>query len=254
VPDSTDQPRRQPPDPLPSIVELVVGGPPAPWRELGFAVEDQRMVVGGVTVRLDAAAGPGLVGWTVRGLGGAPLDGLPASRDHAAAPPRPTDTGHPNRALAVDHVVVLTPDLERTAAALAGAGLEPRRRRRAGSPERPLVQAFYRLGEVVIEVVGSPEAPPGPARFWGMVFTVADLDACAADLGERLGPVRDAIQPGRRIATVRPEAGLGLAVALMSPREPGASARRDRARSGGRTSASGSGSGGRTPPGRRRAP
>ena len=212
------------------------------------------MVVGGVTVRLDAAAGPGLVGWTVRGLGGARLDGLPASRDHEPPPVRPTDTGHPNRALAIDHVVVLTPDLERTATALAAAGLEPRRRRRAGSPERALVQAFYRLGEVVVEVVGSPEAPPGPARFWGMVFTVADLDACAADLGERLGRVRDAVQPGRRIATVRPEAGLGLAVAMMSPPDPGVSARPDRARSGGRTSACGWDSGGRTPPEPRRAP
>lgn len=215
------------------IVELVVGGPADPWRRLGFAVDEDRMVVGGVTVRLDAPAGPGLVGWTVRGLGGAGLDGLPASRDPDAAPARATESGHPNRALAVDHVVVLTPDVERTGAALAAAGLQPRRRRHAGSPEHPVVQAFYRLGEVVLEVVGSSKAPPGPARFWGIVFTVADLDACAGDLGGRLGPVRDAVQPGRRIATVRPEAGLGLPVALMSPPEPAASARRGPAPSGG---------------------
>jgi hypothetical protein len=217
VSEPTLRPQRPTPGTPGSIVELVVGGPPAPWQELGFAVEEDLMVVGGVTVRLDAAAGRGLVGWTVRGLGGAQLDGLPASRDRGATPARTTRSGHPNRAMAVDHVVVLTPDLERTAAALAAAGLEARRRRQAGSPEHPAVQAFFRLGEVVLEVVGSPEAPPGPARFWGMVFTVADLDACAADLGERLGQVRDAVQLGRRIATVRPEAGLGLPVALMSP-------------------------------------
>jgi hypothetical protein len=45
---------------------------------------------------------------------------------------------------------------------------------------------------------------------------VADLDACAALLGGRLGEVRDAVQPGRRIATIRREAGLGVPVALIS--------------------------------------
>jgi hypothetical protein len=45
-----------------------------------------------------------------------------------------------------------------------------------------------------------------------------DLDATAAVLGERLGAVRDAVQPGRRIATVRREAGLGTPLAFMTPR------------------------------------
>jgi hypothetical protein len=232
VPEPTPRPQAPAESGSAAIAELVLGGASGPWRELGFAVERGRMRVGGVTVRLDPAAGGGLVAWTLRGLRGADLDGLPTSLDDGAAPEPAPASAHPNRAIAVDHVVVATPDLERTAAALAAAGLEQRRRRRAGSSERPVVQAFYRLGEVVLEVVGSSEAPPGPARFWGMVFTVADLDACAAGLGERLGTVRDAVQPGRRIATVRPEAGLGLPVALMSP-PPAASARPGPARSGG---------------------
>ena len=37
-------------------------------------------------------------------------------------------------------------------------------------------------------------------------------------LGPLVGPPKDAVQPGRRIATVSPEAGLGTALALMSPR------------------------------------
>jgi hypothetical protein len=57
---------------------------------------------------------------------------------------------------------------------------------------------------------------PGPARFWGITFAVADLDAAAALLGDRLGSIRDAVQPGRRIATIRREAGVGLPVALIS--------------------------------------
>ena len=45
---------------------------------------------------------------------------------------------------------------------------------------------------------------------------VAEIEACAELLGERLGEVRGAVQPGRRIATVRRQAGLGLPVALIS--------------------------------------
>jgi hypothetical protein len=37
------------------------------------------------------------------------------------------------------------------------------------------------------------------------------------DLGPLLGTVRPAVQPGRRIATLRPEAGVPVALALMTP-------------------------------------
>jgi hypothetical protein len=87
---------------------------------------------------------------------------------------------------------------------------------------RTLHQGFFRLGEVILEVVdGMPldpaaePAPGAPAAFWGLVFVVADLDAAAARLGDRLGTPRDAVQWGQRIATVRREAGLGLPVALI---------------------------------------
>ena len=80
----------------------------------------------------------------------------------------------------------------------------------------PLRQGFFRLGEVILEVVAHPNVEAGPARFWGITFTVADLDAAAELLGDRLGTIRDAVQPGRRIATVRRSAGLGLPVALIS--------------------------------------
>ena len=45
------------------------------------------------------------------------------------------------------------------------------------------------------------------------VVAVADVDALAGPL---LGSARPAVQPGRRIATVRREAGLSTALALMS--------------------------------------
>jgi hypothetical protein len=39
----------------------------------------------------------------------------------------------------------------------------------------------------------------------------------ASTLGELLGTPRDAVQPGRKIATLRPAAGLGPAIAFMTP-------------------------------------
>jgi len=56
----------------------------------------------------------------------------------------------------------------------------------------------------------------GPPRLWGLAFEVEDMERTAAALGGLLGSPRDAVQPGRRIATLRPEAGLGPAVAFMS--------------------------------------
>ncbi len=141
------------------------------------------------------------------------LDGLPTELSEAAAPEPAT---HPNGALRIDHIVAFTPDLVRTTAALEEAGLSLRRIREPGEPGPPVRQAFLRLGEVILEVVESPQAGEGPARFWGLTLCVSDIDACAALLGERLGEVRDAVQPGRRIATIRREAGLGLPVALIS--------------------------------------
>ena len=69
--------------------------------------------------------------------------------------------------------------------------------------------AFIRFGELVVELA----AAGGPVRFWGLTVTVADIDALAGPL---LGAAHPAVQQGRRIATVRREAGLGLPVAFMT--------------------------------------
>jgi len=73
-------------------------------------------------------------------------------------------------------------------------------------------------GGLIVEVVERAGLPEGPASFWGFVLNVEDLDAAAALIGpDGIGEVKDAVQPGRRIATVRAELGLGLPVALMTP-------------------------------------
>ena len=115
--------------------------------------------------------------------------------------------------MGIDHVVVTTPDFDRTAAALSEAGMALRRVRDAGT----FRQGFRRLGPAILELVEVPAAPSGPARFWGLVVIVEDLAALAARLGPRLGEVRPAVQPGRHIATLAQSAGLGPNVAFMDP-------------------------------------
>jgi hypothetical protein len=200
----------------------VLAAEPDAWGAAGFAMEDGVVRTGTVRVRLaGASAGRGIVSWSLRDALTTDVDGQPGP----AAVATPSGPGeHPNGAERIDHVVVVTPDLERTTASLAAAGIERRRVREVPMGEgRALHQGFFRLGEVILEVVdGMPldpaaePAPDAPAAFWGLVFVVADLDHAAAHLGDRLGRPRDAVQPGQRIATVRREAGLGVPVALIS--------------------------------------
>ena len=202
------------------LAALAVADEPAAWTDAGFAVDDGgRCWLGDVAVALTPGTGRGVQAWSLDGVDG-PLDGLPALD---LLPEAPVDAAvlHPNGTTAIDHVVVMTPDLDRTVAALEGAGLEARRVRDAEAGGRPIRQVFFRLGDPVLEVVGPPEpSGDGPARFFGLALTVADLDATATALGEHLGEVKDAVQPGRRIASLRRSAGCTTALAFMSPPPP----------------------------------
>jgi hypothetical protein len=181
--------------------------------------------VGSVRIRLEGPGrGRGIVEWSVRGTRSLELDGLPTS----ASDSEPAAGGrHPNGVVSIDHVVVISPDLDRTAAALREAGLDLRRIREGETPGGSARQAFFRMGELILEVVEAPAGtriasdPGGPARLWGISFLVEELEHTAAALGDLLGEPRQAVQPGRRIATLRKEAGLGPAIAFMTP-GPGA--------------------------------
>jgi hypothetical protein len=215
-----------------SLDELAIADRPEAWRACGFEVDGDACVVGDTRIRLAGdGAGRGLIGWSLRGVSKtAELDGLPTARSDR--PPPGEQPAHPNGVTALDHVVAITPVLDRTVAALRAAGLDLRRIRDeptlAGAPR----QAFFRLGAVILEVVQEPEeaiaragGPDRPAFFWGLAFVTPDLDATVAALGgDRAGEIRDAVQPGRRIATLRRSAGLGLPVALLTA--PGQRARR----------------------------
>jgi len=205
-----------------TIDELAVADTPDAWAALGFELDGDTCVVGDVRIRMVGLdAGKGLTGWSLREVEETELDGLQTTRSDRQAPSeRPA---HPNGIVALDHVVAITPALERTVAVLQGAGLDLRRIREEPTPAGAPRQAFFRLGSTILEVVQEPaeatERAGGdrPAFFWGLAFVSADLDATVAGLGDLVSEIRPAVQPGRRIATLRRSAGLTLPVALMTP-------------------------------------
>lgn len=196
---------------------VVVGGPVEPWERLGLVVTDGLIPLFGTGIRVTGAGSPGLLGWALAGLEGdvEPIDGL-LTEVVTAGPPVLAD--HPLGAFELDHVVVSTDSLERTCGAIADVTGAPLKRIRELGKIR---QGFHRLGGLVVEVVERLGQPAGPASFWGLVLNVEDLDVAVDHLGPSLvGAPKDAVQPGRRIATVREDAGLGLPVALMTPDRP----------------------------------
>ena len=203
----------------PRLAALWIADPAARWSALGFEVAGGRVVLDGVTLHLDAS-GDAISRWALSGIDPVPaeIDGLPTE----TARPAPVSAEHPNGAVGIDHVVVITPDFDRTADALERAGLPLRRIRAVPATEERLAfrQGFRRLGPAILELVEAPGMRPGEARFYGLVVIVADLDALAELLGERLGQIHDAVQPGRRIATLVAAAGPSPRLAFMDP-EPG---------------------------------
>jgi hypothetical protein len=210
-----------------TIDELVLADAPERWSALGFDVRDDYVQLGAVRLRLAGeSAGRGIVGWSLRGVASTELDGLATTRSESGEPEPESESGsaptHPNGVTAIDHIVAISPTLDRSVAALQGAGLDLRRIREEPTPAGAPRQAFFRLGTEILEVVQEPEVAverggaERPARLWGLALLAPDLDRTVAALGEHAGEPRAAVQAGRRIATIKRSAGLALPVALMS--------------------------------------
>ncbi len=201
------------------VEEIEIADTVDTWRQAGFTVDaDDVCRVGGVRLRLvGRERGSGIVGWSLSGVPGGDIDGIPtAASDTAPADP----ATHANGVSGIDHLVLLSPDLARTVDALAAIDVHPRRERAAEMGGRPIRQIFFRLGDVIVEVVGSPDvAGDGPSTLWGITYVVDDIDATAAFFGDRTLPVKDAVQPGRRITTLRHhDLGLSVRTAMISAR------------------------------------
>lgn len=198
-----------------TVIELTVAAEADAWRAVGFDVgTDGVLVLGGIRVRLTGGSGP-LTGWI---LGAAldpnvtDIDGL--STTHALVEASAA-TSHPNGITSIDHIVVNTPDLERTCAAIqAATGAPLKRIREIGT----LRQGFHRLGPLIVEVVTHPGITGEQAMFWGLAVNADDLDALYERCGDAvISAPKDAVQSGRRIASFRESARLGVPVAAMTP-------------------------------------
>ena len=208
-----------------SLASLQIADEPAIWSALGFTVTDGVVRIGRTDLELagtsgldpawGAASGTGITSWTLTGGVTDTIDGLP-TRNADEGPPAVTRaaSSHRNGVVAIDHVVVVTPDLDRTIDALAQNGFELRRVRDAGGGR---TQAFFWIGDIVLEVVGDPQRPSGPAQFMGLALVSDDLEATAAYIGpERCTTPKEAVQKGRRICGLTKAAAVSTPIAFMT--------------------------------------
>jgi catechol 2,3-dioxygenase-like lactoylglutathione lyase family enzyme len=129
--------------------------------------------------------------------------------------PPPGPAGHVE---CIDHVVIGSGDSATVAAHFRDALGIPIKR----TMSRPGTQShleFAKLFDVVLEFGGPPAPRPGPieAKFWGLVFTVDDIDAVVADCraaGYETTDPRPAVQPGAKISAVKHGTG-GVPFALI---------------------------------------
>jgi hypothetical protein len=207
-----------------TIAEIRLADDPERWESLGFHVSDAKVRLGAVWLALAGQdAGRGILGWSLRELASPELDGLATAMSRAPIPDTQVPD-HDNGVTAIDHVVAMSPDLDRCVRVLQAAGLDLRRIREQPTPAGAPRQAFFRLGEVILELVqepaevvaARPDGTSGPARFWGLALLSEDLQRTVARLGKHSSEIRAAVQPGRQIATLRRSAGLTVPVALMS--------------------------------------
>ncbi len=203
----------------PSLHTIVVGDEPAAWTSAGFTLTGSakdEVALGPIRIRLVGGDRRGVVAWEFSGLhDDCSVDGLLSL---ARREPEAVEVTHPNNVSLVDHVVLMSPDVERTVTSLQAAGFEPKRRRVLETAKPPRQQVFFWAGPSILELVGPLEAESTkPATIWGLALVSDDLDASKAHLGNLLSDPKRAVQQGRQIATVRTrDVDISITIALMS--------------------------------------
>ncbi len=221
-------------DSAPRLQQLIVTDEGPAWEAAGFEIildsdSPGSVHIGEVTIRLvgslppTTTAGPrgGITGWSFGNLGpnfnnqSNLIDGIETYDLGDTSPSDAREVSHPNGVIHLDHVVMTTSGFDRSIDELQQAGFQLRRVREA-PPNR---QAFFWAGETIIELIGpAQQAQPERARLWGLAMTCRDLAETAEVLGSKLGPIKQAVQPGRQIATLRgKQLGLSVPIVLMTP-------------------------------------
>jgi catechol 2,3-dioxygenase-like lactoylglutathione lyase family enzyme len=176
--------------------------------EPGTRAGVQRFQLGRGAVELEPGdGGLAVVRFTTDAPVAAPpsFHGITVRIEPADAPPPAAPDGP---VLAIDHVVVHTPDPER-AIALWRDGLDVRLALDRTFPERGLRLLFFRSGGITLEYASPHPAPvehDGRDRFYGLSYRVADLAshrarllAAAVDVSE----IRRGMRRGTSVASVR---------------------------------------------------
>lgn len=201
------------------LVALHAAGQPAPWESIGLKFDGFLCYLGDVALVVDnSTVADGLLGWTIQCERDdeIDIDGISTTLVSSVATPPSNCRIGSEAIVGLDHVVVMTDDLDRTCRAFTEQlGLEVRRERDAG---RGVVQRFLMLSNTIIEIVTGPHVKTTGASLWGMVISVDDMVAWASSCGEEVTSTpKQATQPGRLISTVRSQVGLGVPFAVMTP-------------------------------------
>ena len=200
---------------------------PSLLRNLGFASDHSSAHLPNLTLHVDEehSLAASLFVESHQPLNCDALDGIPCPT--IGQPDQTKEVLHPNGVTRCDHIVVRTPDWARTASAFEKAGWQEALVRDDVYPGTRL--SFFRVGNkgnsLTLELVAPLATKPGKeeisARIWGVTWVAGGgLEAVAAALGNgfHLSAGKPAIQPGRKIATLRGDAG-GLSMAFMTPKE-----------------------------------
>ena len=115
----------------------------------------------------------------------------------------------------LEHIVVMTPDLEHAIAANAAIGVPCKRTREVGNGAR---QAFFKLEQTVLEIVGPAR---GPAGCWGIALMCTDIGKAVVHAranGLQATEPKSAIQGGQIVRIVDPLDNVAIAFMQPGPR------------------------------------
>ena len=204
------------------LVEINLCDDPSHWERIGFEVvtdnSAKSIQIGKTKLCFKEIDG-------AEGIASVHVEGVTANIDSLNFKPRTLYSTnieapfHPNRIERIDHLVVTTPDSDKTTKALIEAGIALSGIRTFGSHPNQTRQSFFWLGDVILELVGPHKVTKtGSPLFWGLALVSSDINETVQQIGDLCTPLKDAVQPGRKITTVKTrDLSIGVPIAIMSP-------------------------------------
>ena len=187
------------------ITALKTSDPRSTFAQVGFNLSNDEVIsLNDVDIIFDESQGShaGLIswGWSELPEGVTEVAGIPAF----VWEKRKVDdesSHHKNTVVSVDHIVLHTNNKDKIKAKLRALGMEPRRERSDIYPD--MTQIFYRPGNgPILEVVANDHFSD-VNYLWGATLVVEDMKCAKKELGNYATEPKSALQPGRKIMTLR---------------------------------------------------